>query len=283
MNGRVYDYNLGRFMSVDPFIQEPGNSQSINPYSYIMNNPLAGTDPTGYIWETGWDFLNVVYDIGKIGFGYATGNSAMVAEGAIDLAVDTVALATPFVPAGTTKLGRVTYEGVEVLGDAKAANKANGASKTVKGDGPDIGSKADDKTGIIYERTNPKTGECYIGQCKSPERFEARKKEHDKKLGVEHDYEIVDRAKPGDDLDIAEHNKIQEKTQGIRAKDSSEVQNKKDPVGKARRKKFGLPEPKRGNDNNNKSGAKLTGIVRVSGRIESNELKKQDKINRKKE
>ncbi|CAI8164768.1 MAG: Uncharacterised protein [Pseudidiomarina mangrovi] len=49
MNGRVYDYNLGRFLSVDPFIQEPGNSQSLNPYSYIMNNPLAGTDPSGYV------------------------------------------------------------------------------------------------------------------------------------------------------------------------------------------------------------------------------------------
>lgn len=48
MNGRAYDYNLGRFLSVDPFIQEPGNSQSMNPYSYIMNNPLAGTDPSGY-------------------------------------------------------------------------------------------------------------------------------------------------------------------------------------------------------------------------------------------
>jgi RHS repeat-associated protein len=48
MNGRVYDYNLGRFLSVDPIIQSPGNSQSLNPYSYIMNNPLAGTDPTGY-------------------------------------------------------------------------------------------------------------------------------------------------------------------------------------------------------------------------------------------
>nr|WP_105257798.1 RHS repeat-associated core domain-containing protein [Pseudoalteromonas sp. T1lg88] len=48
MNGRVYDYNLGRFMSVDPVIQSPVNSQSINPYSYIMNNPLSGTDPTGY-------------------------------------------------------------------------------------------------------------------------------------------------------------------------------------------------------------------------------------------
>ncbi|NVJ65350.1 MAG: hypothetical protein HWE16_02590 [Gammaproteobacteria bacterium] len=48
MNGRAYDYNLGRFLSVDPFIQEPGNSQSMNPYSYILNNPLSGTDPTGY-------------------------------------------------------------------------------------------------------------------------------------------------------------------------------------------------------------------------------------------
>jgi len=51
MNGRAYDYQLGRFLGVDPFIQEPGNSQSMNPYSYIMNNPLAGTDPTGYMKE----------------------------------------------------------------------------------------------------------------------------------------------------------------------------------------------------------------------------------------
>ncbi|MGV6853393.1 MAG: RHS repeat domain-containing protein [bacterium] len=44
MNGRVYDYNLGRFLSVDPFIQDPGNSQNLNPYSYIMNNPLVGVE-----------------------------------------------------------------------------------------------------------------------------------------------------------------------------------------------------------------------------------------------
>ncbi|MBP6519869.1 MAG: hypothetical protein KA308_13485 [Shewanella sp.] len=49
MNGRIYDYNLGRFMSVDSFIQSPTSTQSVNPYSYIMNNPLAGTDPTGYL------------------------------------------------------------------------------------------------------------------------------------------------------------------------------------------------------------------------------------------
>jgi hypothetical protein len=52
MNGRVYDYNLGRFLSVDPLIQSPTSTQSVNPYSYIMNNPLAGTDPTGYAAES---------------------------------------------------------------------------------------------------------------------------------------------------------------------------------------------------------------------------------------
>ena len=48
MNGRGFDPLLGRFLSVDPFIQSPTNTQSINPYSYIFNNPLSGTDPTGY-------------------------------------------------------------------------------------------------------------------------------------------------------------------------------------------------------------------------------------------
>ncbi|UXI67952.1 polymorphic toxin-type HINT domain-containing protein [Tahibacter amnicola] len=48
MGGRVYDYNLGRFLAVDPVIQAAMHSQSLNPYSYIMNNPLAGHDPSGY-------------------------------------------------------------------------------------------------------------------------------------------------------------------------------------------------------------------------------------------
>jgi RHS repeat-associated protein len=48
MNGRAYDPALGRFLSVDPFIQNPLSSQSLNPYSYVLNNPLSGVDPTGY-------------------------------------------------------------------------------------------------------------------------------------------------------------------------------------------------------------------------------------------
>ncbi|MFW5872657.1 MAG: RHS repeat domain-containing protein [bacterium] len=47
MNGRVYDPILGRFLSPDNYIQVPDYSQSLNRYSYALNNPLIYTDPSG--------------------------------------------------------------------------------------------------------------------------------------------------------------------------------------------------------------------------------------------
>jgi RHS repeat-associated protein len=47
MNGRVYDPIIGRFLSVDPYVQDPGNTQGLNRYSYCLNNPLVYTDPDG--------------------------------------------------------------------------------------------------------------------------------------------------------------------------------------------------------------------------------------------
>lgn len=49
MNARLYDAELGRFLSPDPVIQAPNNLQSWNAYTYVFNNPLAYTDPTGMI------------------------------------------------------------------------------------------------------------------------------------------------------------------------------------------------------------------------------------------
>ena len=48
MNGRVYDPTIGRFLSADPFIQFPLDTQSWNRFSYVLNNPLSLTDPSGY-------------------------------------------------------------------------------------------------------------------------------------------------------------------------------------------------------------------------------------------
>jgi RHS repeat-associated protein len=50
MNGRIYDPTLGRFLQADPIIQSPSDSQSYNRYSYVMNNPLTLTDPSGFSW-----------------------------------------------------------------------------------------------------------------------------------------------------------------------------------------------------------------------------------------
>ena len=48
-NGRIYDATNARFLQADPLIQDPTNSQSLNRYSYVWNNPLNAVDPSGYM------------------------------------------------------------------------------------------------------------------------------------------------------------------------------------------------------------------------------------------
>jgi RHS repeat-associated protein len=48
MNGRIEDSVTGRFLSPDPRTPNPYNTQSWNRYSYVNNNPLSFTDPTGF-------------------------------------------------------------------------------------------------------------------------------------------------------------------------------------------------------------------------------------------
>jgi len=64
MNGRVYDPDLGRFVSADPFIQFPYYSQSLNRYSYVLNNPLSFIDPTGFrtVFDRAGDGLRGIAD-----------------------------------------------------------------------------------------------------------------------------------------------------------------------------------------------------------------------------
>ena len=50
MNNRMYDPILGRMMEADNLIQDPYFTQSFNRFSYVVNNPLRYTDPTGDFW-----------------------------------------------------------------------------------------------------------------------------------------------------------------------------------------------------------------------------------------
>ena len=50
-NTRYYDPALGRFTSADTLIPQPENPQSLNRYSYVGNQPLKFSDPTGMFSE----------------------------------------------------------------------------------------------------------------------------------------------------------------------------------------------------------------------------------------
>lgn len=56
---RLYDPLLGRFISADTVVPDPGNLQSLNRHSYCQNNPIRFVDPTGHFlfpWHLGIEF-----------------------------------------------------------------------------------------------------------------------------------------------------------------------------------------------------------------------------------
>ncbi len=65
MNGRLYDPLVGQMLGTDPALQNPFNSQNYNKYSYVLNNPMKYTDPTGWY---------VVNNIDDPNFGQLTGH-----------------------------------------------------------------------------------------------------------------------------------------------------------------------------------------------------------------
>jgi RHS repeat-associated protein len=47
LRARQYDPDIGRFVSADPVLGSPSRPQSLNRYSYVSNNPLTRSDPSG--------------------------------------------------------------------------------------------------------------------------------------------------------------------------------------------------------------------------------------------
>lgn len=63
-SGRYYMPGIGRFISADPLIQAPSNLQSLNRYSYVLNNPQNLVDPSGFSWLSR-GVKNVRRELGK--------------------------------------------------------------------------------------------------------------------------------------------------------------------------------------------------------------------------
>jgi RHS repeat-associated protein len=85
MNGRIYDPVLGRFLSPDPNVQFLTDLQSYNRYSYVHNNPLSFTDPTGFFSlgsVSGMGWVNIALSAtGIVGCAISGGSLCVLAFG----------------------------------------------------------------------------------------------------------------------------------------------------------------------------------------------------------
>ena len=84
-NARYYDPELARFLSPDAIVSSPLDPQSLNRYSYVTNNPLRYTDPTGN-WRVNFRMgpirfeasnKGVVIGVGIVTLGYNNGTATI--------------------------------------------------------------------------------------------------------------------------------------------------------------------------------------------------------------
>jgi RHS repeat-associated protein len=75
MNSRVYDPNIGQFLSADSFSDDTVRPDLLGRYRYAADNPLRYVDPTG-LWDWGGAIVGAVV-------GFATGGPGGAIAGAV--------------------------------------------------------------------------------------------------------------------------------------------------------------------------------------------------------
>jgi RHS repeat-associated protein len=235
---RYYDPVIGRFISPDSIVPNPANPQSLNRYSYCLNNPLKYVDPSGHDdleWESSpppdyQDYINRINEgccftysgyqrakeiglgigdsirgtvVGTINLGWdflrnPSGTIFGTVYGLADglISGDTINELVEQWNSGTRGKASLITDGVIVVGGFAIGGEALAGAK---------GTSIVSKEGIIYLRTNVKTGGTYIGQSKSYSRFLERQSEHARaNRGAQYEFEELGRADPGKALDVAE-------------------------------------------------------------------------------
>ncbi|MYM57744.1 type IV secretion protein Rhs [Vibrio sp. OCN044] len=151
MNGRVYDPELARFISADPYVQQLYSVGSFNRYSYVLNNPLSYTDPSGYFFKPLKKIVRKV--IKKIDYGVA---KALVSIGS--------AFCGPWAPAcaavASYQVDRA--HGMSSKDSLKSAAVAGG-SQWVFTSGNITTQQAAIRTGsVVLASKNPKLGQAVM-------------------------------------------------------------------------------------------------------------------------
>ena len=128
MGARWYDALTGRWLSADTIIPGAGNPQSLNRYSYCLNNPLAYVDPSGHWLETAWDIACIAWDIYEIKRNPSAWNIGA-------LVLDVALAIVPFLPGGIgllAKGGKVASHADEVADAVRLVDAVDDAADVAR-------------------------------------------------------------------------------------------------------------------------------------------------------
>jgi RHS repeat-associated protein len=149
-NARYYDPNLGRFLSADTIVpgtdpltvwpsdstatpmwgkggkaNGPNNPQELNRYSYVNNNPVRYTDPTGHWFESAIDLAFIGYDI------YDIHQNGLNLTNGLALLADVVSLVLPIVAGGGVAVRTIAHAD-EVIDAVKSSDDGDLLYRSMK-------------------------------------------------------------------------------------------------------------------------------------------------------
>ncbi len=134
---RLYDPDIGRFISPDTIVPNYSNPQALNRYAYSLNNPMRFIDPTGHWpernpWDVNQNSLLSINSNGGVSYG-----SMMAAHNQYSLNVSPVTTynSSNYSSANNSSslFSNVHYSGMEyggVLGPLSVSTKADSDTST---------------------------------------------------------------------------------------------------------------------------------------------------------
>ena len=151
MHARFYEPNLGRFLSVDPFMDYEvaiKNPQGWNRYAYVRNNPMSRTDPTGKCEDPGGPGTRICIGtfIPKKTFGGFQGdNRGPNPTGGMFRTQQTINISKPSLMG---VLAEKFKPGISVVGSK--ARQAEVAKQEVSPSSNGVVAKAESSDGLLY-------------------------------------------------------------------------------------------------------------------------------------
>ena len=141
MHARYYDARLGRFVSADTVVPQPGEPQNLNRYTYAANSPMMYVDPSGHFVIL--PILAVAAVGGLVGLGvdyFVTTQVAheeySVEQGCVAFGVGAVggAVGAVVIPALAGAAGAGAVAGATALGATEATAATAGTVTTIVAD-----------------------------------------------------------------------------------------------------------------------------------------------------